>query len=460
MSAHYPDRRDWKREVLLQRHPSYLAEWPWVRHWLRNLRAAASPQAYFDLHRALLTRAFVWQRFEDGCRARSQELRAGLKQAKAAGTGVDGLRSGSEQIEVARRDREVAAAILGILRMLGDALAWRVLRYERPIITVLGAGRAVGRLAQGPGLDAELAEIAYLWEQERTFALHADLTNCIRHGDIVSIERWDPIQVRLTESKASGRAPTPAQAERPERVTRLINDGFHPSAADGAALYLDRPGIPYLTHLDQLRELVATARTSTHAFGEVEPGVVVEVYDEANPAELSQEVRERLHAEVRRRQGWGDDNDVIIYSASSRRLRDRHADHTFASLVPLALLPLALNDVTDLAFGRLDFMTTIHAPSLEAQLGEQGIKVEVARGRDAAAEGFLSAERGSARITVPATVREQVQLELLQLSTLFATIDWFLTQTARANAPRPNVALRYEHEDVVWEGYPEAERAA
>jgi len=50
-------------------------------------------------------------------------------------------------------------------------------------------------------------------------------------------------------------------------------------------------------------------------------------------------------------------------------------------------------------------------------------------------------------------VREQVQLELLKLKTVFATIDWFLAETEQGGAPRPNVAIAYEDERTVWESY-------
>jgi hypothetical protein len=451
MSAHYPDQRDWKREVLLHNHPAYMREWDLVRSWVSYLRRAETPGDYYELHGSLLARGLACQQFQDQCRKRSEALGVELKAAKAAGAATDTLRGFSEEIEIAKRDREAASAILGIQRMLGDALVWRVLRYARPIITFLGQGRAVGRLTGGTGLQAELDEITYLWETKGIFALHADLTNCVRHGDVLSIESWDPLQVRLTESKAGGRGPTPAQAAKLERVSQLINDGFHPSAVNGAALSLQRPRIHYETHLGQLQLLVAGARRQTHASLEVEPGVVVEVYDEANPAGLSSGERKELHNRTRAEQGWEDDDQVISYSASARRLRDRHADHTFSSLAPLAILPLGLDEITDLVFGRLDFITTINAKAIEQRLATAGIAAQVARGREAAGEGFMQASRGSARITVPATVREQVQVELLQLKTVFSTIDWFLAEIEQGGEPRPNVAIAYEDERAVWE---------
>lgn len=453
MSAHYPDLRDWKREVLFHSHPAYRGEWQLVRRWISELRRSETPRDYYELHGSLLARSLACQQFQDHSRKRSADLRVELKAAKAAGADTGTLRWFSEEIELAKRDREAASAILGIQRMLGDALVWRVLHYARPAITFLGKGRAVARLAEGSGLQAELDEITHRWEAQGVFALHADITNCVRHGDVLSIESWEPLAVRLTESKASGRGASPAQAEKLERVSRLINDGFHPGAVNGAALSVQRPRISYETNLAQLQSLIAGARQHTHASLEVEPGVVVEVYDEANPAGLSSDDRKQLHNRTRTKQGWEDDTEVIIYSASSRRLRDRHADHTFSSLAPLAILPLALDDITDLVFGRLDFMTTVHAETIEQRLARKGISAKIARGRQAAAESFMRATRGSAAITIPATVREQVQLELLQLRTVFATIDWFLAEIEQGGAPRPNVAIAYEDERTVWESY-------
>ena len=71
MSAHYPDQRDWKREVLLHSHPAYLGEWELVRRWISDLRRAETPRNYYELHRSLLARALACQQFQDQSRKRS-----------------------------------------------------------------------------------------------------------------------------------------------------------------------------------------------------------------------------------------------------------------------------------------------------------------------------------------------------------------------------------------------------
>ena len=205
-----------------------------------------------------------------------------------------------------------------------------------------------------------------------------------------------------------------------------------------------------MTHHAQLRDSLAEARRSTYAWRELEPGLVLEVWDEANPANTSSEANANRHEELRETLGWQDDLATITTSAALRRVRSRQLDHNFPSLAPLAITPLAVDDTTDLIFGRIDFITILHVPTLEQRLGEAGINAQIARGEEAP-NSFLRAQRSSVAVTVPAFVREQVQIELMRLDTLAATVDWFLDDVARRGSARPNVDLFYENEAGVWE---------
>lgn len=100
-------------------------------------------------------------------------------------------------------------------------------------------------------------------------------------------------------------------------------------------------------------------------------------------------------------------------------------------------------------FGRIDFITTLHAPALEQRFVKFGVKAQLARGNDTP-ESFLRAERGSAAITVPAFVREQVQVELMRLDRLVATVEWLLNYV-QSHGADANVDLLYEQERAVWD---------
>jgi len=46
----------------------------------------------------------------------------------------------------------VEEALLSLLRVIGDGLAWRALAYDRAAFGILGTGTRVGRLAADVGL--------------------------------------------------------------------------------------------------------------------------------------------------------------------------------------------------------------------------------------------------------------------------------------------------------------------
>ena len=450
MTVFRPDKKDVRFEAELQAHPLYTRHWEPVREWLGRFREADTPAHYYDLHRELLNRFYWCQKFEDKCREREKELAAEIKTAKEQGGGRDQLKPLSQELADLKLARKVAACVRALYRDLGDALVWRLFRYQRPVIAALGQGDVVGRLSD-EGLETELNEIQWLWEKQGVFALHADITSCVRHGDVWAFHSLDPLEIYVTESKKSGKFDRDSpQGKRLQRLQELIKHGAHPQGAAGHPLHLERPGIRYATYHPWLRELLAKARKSTYAWHEIDAGVALEVWDEANPAGASREENSNRHARLREQLRWTDDLDTITTSAALRRVRSRQLDHNFASLAPLALTPLALRDTTDLIFGRIDFITTLHAPALEERLAGKGIRAQVARG-DAAPDSFMRAERDSAAVTVPAFVREQVQVELMKLDTLASTVDWFLNDVARRGAARANVDLFYDDEASVWQ---------
>ena len=84
---------------------------------------------------------------------------------------------------------------------------------NRGAFTVLGDGERVGRIASGIGRDAELTALANLSEQEGRFAIHNDMTNCLRHGDLTAIREADG-EVEVNRSSCPEATRPPAQVGR------------------------------------------------------------------------------------------------------------------------------------------------------------------------------------------------------------------------------------------------------
>lgn len=270
-------------------------------------RSATGSAHYYDLHRELLNRFYSFQKFEDESRDREKQLAADIKAAKQQGGGRDQLKPLSQRLAATRLDRRVGAATRSVYRDLGDALVWRLFDYQRPLIAALGQGEVVGRLSD-EGLETELEEIQWLWKERGTFALHADITSCVRHGDIWAFDSLDPLNIYVTESKKSGRfQQNSAQGKRLRRLQELIQRGTHPQGAGGRALQFERPGIRYETYHAELRERVAEARKSTYAWREIDTGLALEVWDEANPAATPLDENRNRHTEMHENLGWTDD---------------------------------------------------------------------------------------------------------------------------------------------------------
>jgi hypothetical protein len=84
-------------------------------------------------------------------------------------------------------------------------------------------------------------------------------------------------------------------------------------------------------------------------------------------------------------------------------------------------------------------------------MARRGIDATVARGVDVG-ERLLAARRGAFQVTVPAVVREQVQIELLRLNIVEDVVDWLLRDLATGRDPRADSDIAYDGELDVWEG--------
>jgi hypothetical protein len=441
-----PDLKDLRGEQELARHPLYHRERETVAISLRALRSAVTPADFNCLHRDLIGRFLGAQRFLESLATEKTAANAALRAARDGGDESE-LRRRSKELANLEADRRAAAAVLSIQRQLGDGLAWALLDYRRSAATVLGEGERVDRLADAAGLEAELALIDEL-SAPGVPAIHTDITSCLQHGDVLAVRSFYPRLYELTEVKAGGGSDT-AQMERLERATRLLNTGFHPTAAAGGPLTVVSGPVAFRTHVEAAAAAIEEARECSYVALEFEDGLVAEVYDESNPARLSRQDFEDLQAGFLTQLGWSE-GDRIAYSTSARRLRDRR--QSFSSLAPLPLLPFSVEVTMELLMGGFDIVTTINAARIEERLAERGIEAEVARA-EGVEHSFLTARRGRATVTVPATVREQISVELLTVEALVEMIDWTLGELAKLDRDGAQMIIDYADEAGYWTQY-------
>lgn len=445
-----PDQREIAAEERLLNEPLYQDLRPRVLELVERLQRATTTEEWVFLHRDLLIEFGARQDASDETLPRARRrVRAEIRElAQRDPKPLVEIRAQQEILERVRRQELVARASQHTLRQIGDGIAWRALRYDRRAFTILGEGERVGRLARGVGRDAELAELGRQWEEEGVFAIHNDLTNCLRHGDLTVLrERDGRIDVTLIEVKAGARPDETPQLQRLERATDLLREGRQVSEA--GALHVTVVPTAYETYLDVLPELIASAREVGHAWARPHECLLVGAVDYRVWGRESSEYNRRSDAERRRIAWGGEEPETLGWMASMRRMRDR--GWSFSSLAPYTIFPLPAGDVTDAVMGFIDLAYGLHLPLLERALTRDGIAVHVRRA-GAGDAIFLEAARRGVGVTVPAHLREQMMVELMTPDALFALLDHVLT----LNEQRPEEAndrrvVVFADEAAVWE---------
>ncbi len=287
---------------------------------------------------------------------------------------------------------------------LGDALAWRSLGFNRAAITVLGLGNRVAWLSDGKGWDAESAALDQL-AGEGIYALLNDATTCLRLGDLTCFFE-DRVEIREVKAGRIVADDDPQQVRLHDAIT-LINERH--GNVDGKRSAIVRCVEPLETHLDQLPQILKRTRSKGSHVARVSRSQLVLARDFARSAPQPFDERD-----ARAAAGWPASDIVVDWGTSLRRMRDRH--HKFPYLAPLALLPLDVEDATDLLLGQLDYATWVNVSSVARLLQGRGLLAEPF-GPPESERWFLLAgrQRGSTLSTVhiAAHLREQLAIELM-----------------------------------------------
>ncbi len=453
-----PNQRELAAEEQLLNEPLYRDLRPRVLELVQRSQGASTVEEWVHLHRDLLIEFGARQdAIDETLPAARQQLRAEIRElAQREPKPIDDIRTKQQILERVGRQELVARASQHTLRQVGDGIAWRGLQYDRRAFTILGEGEPVGRLAQGIGREAELAELGRLWEAEAVFAIHNDLTNRLRHGDLTAIRETEggASDVTLIEVKAGVRADDTPQLRRLARATELLRDGRQ--LGDGIVVHVTVVPTAYETYLGVLPELIATARDVGYAWARPHECLLVGAVDYRVWGRESSEYNARSDAE-RPRVGWGgEEPETLDWTASLRRIRDR--GWSFSSLAPYTIFPLDVEDVTDVAMGFVDLAYGFHLPLLERALTREGRDSCPPRRRR---RGDLPRGCPPRRcVRVPAHLREQMMVELMTPNALFALLDHVLT----LNEQRPDEAndrciVTFADEAAVWDIKRSSQRA-
>lgn len=290
------------------------------------------------------------------------------------------------------------------------------------------------RLADAAGLLPEL----YVIEEQRAqgiFAMHNDLTTCLRHGDVTAVHPDG--QLKIWEVKRSEGAEDAAHAQRGRDAVALINKRRH-TFADGQMQHIVSVPVAYRTYLQAANALLPRARRRGYAGANVSPVQYMAVIDHAPDTDSAAEWTPLHERALNKVPWWVPQTRIVQFTAALRRMRDRR--DSFPSVAPLSIYPFDVEDVADLMLGRLDMFTALNLDGLVQQFAQKGIHVEIAHSEvDGASDRFLTAHhRVFGReliVEVNPTVREQMLIELMTPANAIAQVGAMIRAVEAESRP-------------------------
>ena len=435
----------------------YQQERPMVRDALSALRQATGEDDYYAVLVTVMTRVKARQELASEIAGFRQDLECEIAElAKQSPKPITDLQVAQGKLALRKHQGLVNHALRWIWLTIGDGLAWRALDYDRAGIAILGIGERVARFADENGFKAEMQQIQNISEQG-VFALHNDLTTCLRHGDVTAIGPSldaKAKEIQIYEVKAGGHD-DPKQIQRLEAATKLLTEG-RVEMPDGQVRNLHRVAVPYRTNLSHLQDLIPKARKYGVAAAKIGACLRAMVIDYRHWQGRQEEMMEAVRAE-KERLGWPDGDADFHWFTAARRMRDR--TQSVAGLAPLSIFPFAIEELTDLLMGFIEIEVCLESEALERCFRDRGVAVNIAQPPESDQRfltvGRLVSEEAVLEIDVDPHLREQMLTELMTPECLIALCQALLEIIQRRSdrSGREVDFIMPSDEDQVWESY-------
>jgi hypothetical protein len=234
-------------------HPAQRASFGRIAGLIGDLRACEQPGDFYEFQRRLFGHLYQVEERRGQCSRMIKRLRR--RQGSPQEAPPPPYSGDPDTAESWELEAYVYERVARQLRMVGDGLAWRCFGYDRRVILTLCRNASPGPMYGKEGLPHELGRIQELWENDGHFALHHDLTNCLRIADLTE---FTEAGMWLREIKRKPHTEK-AQMDRAQAaVDALMHGGELPGPRRGARLI--QLTEPYVTNLAQLGELIQMAK--------------------------------------------------------------------------------------------------------------------------------------------------------------------------------------------------------
>jgi hypothetical protein len=429
-------------------HPTQQAVLSSITGLLEHLDQAHTPAEYRDFQRQLL-RATLDADAGYGHRKRQvKRLRDGQKVSADApdvppGRDPSALHTWAIEVHVFDRAQRQMEAV-------GDALAWRLLHYDRRAVLALCRNDKAGPMHNKTGLRAELDRCDRLWRDDGNFALLTDLTSVMRIGDLLEFRQDNTMWLHEVKTNPS-RTSTAQNRRMKQAVDALNNGGLLPGKESTSRLA--SVDVPFVAHTRALSEVLSLA-SERRALGAKLPGPVgvmaasmTAFARDQSSLDDGMSVINAARRQAHRLAGTSSDDVRLEAHSGDTAARSTH-------LAPWGIFPLSARQRAELITDYLLFETHMARATVVSALENVGLSVTVMQPQHVprASTGVellrvgVATDHGQREMTVHDTVVGGLLLELMDLNAWANGVRQILERTELTGSPE--VTFAYEH--LAW----------
>jgi hypothetical protein len=425
-------------------HPAQRTMFGRIVELIEQLRAIEQPTDFYEFQRRLFGMLYQVEERRGQCSRmikRLQRRRGAPQDAPPLPHSGDPAEKASWELEAYVYER-----LARQLRTVGDGFAWRCFGYNRQVIQTLSRNDSAGPMYLKKGLPYELGRIQELWQSEGHFALHHDLTNCLRIADLT--EFTGDGGALLREIKRTPHTEKSQLVRAEAAISALMHGGDLPGGRPGARLV--RLDEPYITNLKELGELLDLAKENGCQGTALSQGRAL--------------IASSLPACIR---VWGNDHHAqaqalgAIRAAAIEQAGIAEALHHIKGisgdtaarqpiLAPWSIYPFSPDDCAALICDLLIFETITSDQALMASFARADLRGEVlltpTTGQLAGATGVVRAHLGQRALTWHAYGLGVLLFELAEPDTLARGSAELL----RMASPPPEPTIVYTDEAETW----------
>lgn len=339
--------------------------------------------------------------------------------------------------------RNAATFTIRQLREIGDMLAWKTLR-NRMAIRLMASKSPSGDLPPRDEYMATVMDAASESDKLRSYPLFTDVTNLLRHCDVLYVP-WDSSRIVRMEELKGRSGGDPRRRTRQQQalidLDRLLKQGTGRFA--GKLYHLRRCTLPLAHHFDVLGKTIAAARAGGYASARVSRNHALEVLDFTD--------LDRMESVIERAQKGRSDEDLVDAQSNDRTLDVGlwpRIEDVMLPAAPWGVYPLPQQDRLDLASLRLWHRSILNVDGLLRDSAAAGAPGELVVDADEKYMGL--------RVRMPGVIHEieatiftvRVGLEFLDEGVVLE----LLRQPAWATPPEgSSMMFEFRDEMTLWD---------